>query len=155
MNVAIIVLYNSPFNTNSTTGKPLTKKIKESPALDIAADELRATYQTQVSPAQKDWPNYRITKYVRLAVVEKPEKIYRADHEYHIGMLGLRDGVDKIQEEKRQLNFDDLSEIFCNSNDRLILIMGAPGEHLCYNDYTVIIVVMCNSHRYREDHSSK
>ena len=159
MNVAIIVLYNSPFNTtesiNSTTGKPPTKKTKESPALDIAADELRATYQTQVSPAQNDWPNYRITKYVRLALVEKPQKTYRADHEHHIGMLRLRGGVDKIQGEKKQLNFDDLNKIFCNSNDRLILIMGGPGEHLCYNDYNTVIVVMCNSHRYREDHSSK
>ena len=136
--------------SNSTTGELPTKR---STALDIAADELRATYQTQASPAQNDWPNYRMTKYVRLALVEKPEKTYRGDREHHIGMLELRGGVDKIQEEKSQLNFDDLSEIFCNSNDRLILIMGSPGEHLCY-DYTVI-VVMCNSHRYREDHSSK
>ena len=104
-------------------------KIKQSPALDVAADELRATYQTQASPAQNDWPNYRITKYVRLALVKKPEKTYRADHEHHIGMLGLRGGVDKIQEEKRQLNFDDLSEIFCNSIGQLILIMGGPGEY--------------------------
>ena len=154
MNVAIIVLYNSPFNTNSTTGKPPTKKIKQSSAVDDAVKNLQATYETQPSPAQNDWPNYRITKYVRLALVEKPEKIYRADHEHHIGMLRLRGGVDKIQGDKKQLNFDDLSEIFCDSNDRLILIMGGPGEHLCYNDYTVI-VVMCNSHRYREDHSSK
>lgn len=50
-------------------------------------------------------------------------------------MLGLRGGVDKIQEEKKHLNFDDLSKIFCNSTDRLILIMGGPGEHYWYNDY--------------------
>ena len=62
-------------------------------------------------------------------MVEKPEKIYRADHEHHIGMLRLRGGVDKIQGEKKQLNFDDLNEIFCNSIGRMILIMGGPGEH--------------------------
>ena len=111
---------------DACTGEPPTKKIRESTALDSAADDLRATYQTQASPAQNDWPNYRITKYVRLAIVEKPEKTYRADHEHHIGMLGSRGGV---QEEKRHLTFDDLSEIFCNSNDRLIVIMGGPGEH--------------------------
>ena len=62
-------------------------------------------------------------------MVEKPEKIYRADYELHIGMLGSRGGVDKIQEEKRYLNFDDLSEMFYNNKDRLILIMGGPGEY--------------------------
>ena len=67
-------------------------------------------------------------KYVRLALVEKPDKICRADLEYRIGMLG-KGGVDKILEEKQHLNFDDLSKIFCNSTDRLILIMGGPGEH--------------------------
>ena len=74
--------------------------LMQSTALDDAADELRATYITQSSPAQNDWPSYRITKYVRLALVEKSEKIYRTDYEHHIGMLGLRGGVDKIQEEK-------------------------------------------------------
>ena len=122
-------LHSNTTQSNSTTSEPPAKKTKESTALEVAADELRATYQTQPSPAQNDWPNYRITKYVRLALVEKPEKTYRADHEHHIGMLGLRGGIDKIQEERRQLNFDDLSEMFCNSNNRLILIMGGPGEY--------------------------
>ena len=141
---------DTPFNniatctnkSNLATGDPPTKKIKESTPLEVAADGLRATYQTQPSPAQNDWPNYRITKYVRLALVEKPEKIYRADHEHHIGMLGLRGGVDKIQKERRQLNFDDLNEIFCNSNNRLILIMGGPGEH--YNDTVISLrIAIC------------
>ena len=101
---------------------------KGSTALEVSADNLQATYKTQPSPAQDDWPNYCITKYVRLAIVEKPKKTYKADHEHHIGMLGLRGGVDKIQEERKQLNFDDLSKIFCG-NDRLILIMGGPGEY--------------------------
>ena len=112
--------------SNSTPGEPFTK---QSTALDVAADGLRATYETQPHPAQNDWPNYRITKYVRLALVEKPKKTYRADHEHHIGMLGSRGGVDKIQEKKRHLNFDDLSEMICSSNDRLILIMGGPGGY--------------------------
>ena len=90
---------------------------------------MRATYQTWPPPSKDDWPSYHIMKYVRLALVEKPDKIYRADHEHHIGMLGVRGGVDKILEERRHLNFDDLSKIFCNSTDRLILIMGGPGEH--------------------------
>ena len=41
-------------DSNAIEGEPPVKKIKESLALDIAADELRATYQTQSSPAQKD-----------------------------------------------------------------------------------------------------
>ena len=122
------VLHTTTTTSKSTMSEPPTKESMQSTALEVAADELRATYITQSSPAQNDWPNYRITKYVRLALVEKPEKTYRADHEHHIGMLGLRGGVDKIQEERRHLNFDDLSEMFCNSKDRLILIMGGPGE---------------------------
>ena len=86
----------STTKSNLTTGEPSTNKIKESTALEVAADELRATYQTQPPPSQDDWPNYRINKYIRLALVEKPEKIYRADHEHHIGMLGLRGGVDRL-----------------------------------------------------------
>ena len=125
----------STTKSNLTTGEPSTNKTKESTALEVAADELRATYQTQPPPSQDDWPNYRINKYIRLALVEKPEKIYRADHEHHIGMLGLRGGVNKLQEEKKHLTFDDLSKIFCNSADRLILLMGGPGEHYWYNDY--------------------
>ena len=129
MSLYSTVLHSTTTESNSTTGEPPTKKVKESTALDVAANELRATYKTQPSPAQNDWPNYCITKYVRLTLIKKPEKTYRADHEHHIGMLGLRGGVDKIQEEKGHLTFDDLSEIFCNSNDRLILIMGGPGEY--------------------------
>ena len=113
----------------ASTSEPSIKKKKESTALDDAADELKATYKTQPPLAENDWPNYHITKYVKLALVEKPKKTYRADHERHIGILGSRGGVDKIQEEKRHLNFDNLSEMFCNSKDRLILIMGGPGEY--------------------------
>ena len=69
--------------TTESTDEPSIKKTKESTALDVGVDELRATYKTQPPPAQNDWPNYRITKYVRLAIVEKPEKTYRADHEHH------------------------------------------------------------------------
>ena len=116
-----ISLYSTALQVEST-GEPTNKTT----ALQVASDKLRATYLTQTSPAQNDWPNYRVTKYVRLAIVEKPEKTYRADHEHHIGMLWSRGGVDKIQEKKKQLNFDGLSEIFCGS-DRLILIMGGPG----------------------------
>ena len=112
-----------------STANQLKEKKSTLGLLDIAADDLRATYKTQPPPAENDWPNYRITKYVRLSLVEKPDKTYRADHEHQIGMLELRGGVDKIQEEKRQLTFDDLGEIFCNINDRLILIMGGPGEN--------------------------
>jgi len=119
-------LHSTTTECNSTTSALSTEKKK---ALDFAADKLQATYKTQPPPAQNDWPNYRVTKYVRLALIEKPEKTYRADHEHHIGMLGLRGGVNKIQEERRHLTFDDLSEIFCNNNDRLILIMGGPGEY--------------------------
>ena len=103
--------------------------MKEFTVVDVAAEDLRATYITQ--PTQYDWPYYCVTKYVRLAVVEKPKQIYRADHEHHIGMLQLRGGVDKIEDERGNLNFDDLSEIFCNSSNRLILIMGGPGEYYC------------------------
>ena len=122
-------LHSTTTESNSTTGEPPTEKKIEFTPLDVAADTLRATYKTQPPPAQNDWPNYRVTKYVRLALIEKPEKTYRADHEHHIGMLGLRGGVDKIQEERKHLFFDDLNEIFCNNNDRLILIMGGPGEY--------------------------
>ena len=78
-----------------------------------------------------------MVKFIKLAIVKKSEKIYRADHEHHITTLGLRGGVEKIKEEKSQLNFDDLGEILYNSNNRLILLMGGSGKCLWYNDYTV------------------
>ena len=143
-------LHSTTTESSSTTSDPPTKDVKQSTSLELAADELRATYITQSSPARDDYPYCHMTKYVRLALVEKPEKTYRADHEHHIGMLGLRDGVDKIQEERRHLNFDNLSEIFFNSKERLILIMGGPGEYYWYYDYIGMLI-----HRYREDYSSK
>ena len=56
-------------------------------------------------------------------------------------MLRQKDGVDKIQKEKKHLNFDDLNEIFSNSNNRLILIVGNPGGYCVASNYYTVIYV--------------
>jgi len=137
MNVSLYstALHSTATESNSTTGEPPTKPQvnlllrRKKHLILLLINYKPCTYKTRPPPTQNDWPNYCITKYVKLGLIEKPDKTHRADHEHHIGMLELRGGVDKIQEERKHLTFNDLSEIFCNSNDRLILIMGGPGEY--------------------------
>ena len=113
-----------------TTGKPPTKKIKESTALDVAADGLRSRYLGQLPTAKADWPRHLVTSYIRLALVEKEDITDSSDQLNYITTLTLRGGVDRILKKKQPIY--DLREIFHYNDEpipQLTLIMGGPGEY--------------------------
>ena len=101
-----------------------------STVMDVAINGLRRTYLGQLPTAKTDWPKHQVTKYLRLALVEKEDVTLMDDHLNNITLLTLRGGVDKILKRKQPL--DDLRDIFYYQNKpcpRLILIMGGPGEY--------------------------
>ena len=103
---------------------------KPSTIMDDAIDGLRTKYLGQLPTAKTDWPKHQVTKYLRLALVEKEVVTLMGDHLNNITLLTLRGGVDKILKRKQPL--DDLRDIFYYQNKpcpRLILIMGGPGEY--------------------------
>ena len=77
-----------------------------------------------------DWPEHTVSKYIKLALVEK-EKFSRNDkHLNEITKLSLKGNTDKILMKKTPL--DGLKDIFHYRNEpcpRLILIVGGPGEY--------------------------
>ena len=113
-----------------TTGKPPTKKVKESTALDVAAAGLRSRYLGQLPTAKADWPRHLVTSYIRLALVEKEDITDSSDQLNYITTLTLRGGVDRILKKKQPIY--NLREIFHYNDEpipRLTLIMGGPGEY--------------------------
>ncbi|XP_065908368.1 NACHT, LRR and PYD domains-containing protein 1-like isoform X2 [Dysidea avara] len=103
-------------------------KTKQSTIMDDAIDGLRTRYLGQLPTAKTDWPKHQVTKYLRLALVEKEEVTLMDDHTNKVTQLTLRGGVDKILKRKQPLG--DLRDIFYYQNKpcpRLILIMGGPG----------------------------
>ena len=112
------------------TGVTSAGNTKQSTIMDKAIDGLQAMYLGQLSTAKTDWPKHQVTKYLRLALVEKEDVTLMDDHLNKITKLSLRGGVDKILKNKQPLN--DLRDIFYHQNKpcpRLILIMGGPGEY--------------------------
>ena len=114
---------------NLSMDEPPAKKMKESTALDVAADGLRSRYLGQLPTAKADWPKHLVTSYVRLALVEKQDITNSSDKLDYITTLTLRGGVDRILKKKHPIY--DLTEIFHYNDEpipRLTLIMGGPGE---------------------------
>ena len=123
-------LRSTTSESNITTSEPLTKKTKESTALDVAADGLRTRYLEQLPTAKADWPKHLVTSYIQLALVEKEDITDSSDQLNYITTLTLRGGVDRILKKKQPIY--DLREIFHYNNQpipRLILLMGGPGEY--------------------------
>lgn len=106
------------------------EKKKSTPILD-AANRLRYRYLAHLPPAKVDWPKHCVYDYVKLALVEKDDVTLRDDHVDDLTKLTLQGGNDQILKKKTPIN--DLSGIFHYKNeqlhDRLILIMGGPGEY--------------------------
>ena len=77
-----------------------------------------------------DWPKHSVSKYIKLALIEKEEVTFKDEHLNEITKLSLKGSTDKILKKKRPLG--GLKEIFYYGNQpcpRLILIMGGPGEY--------------------------
>ena len=97
-----------------------------STVLRAATDKLRNRYLTHLPPAKADWLKHCVYDYVRLALVGR-EDVTRCN--YYVDELTsmTHGGIDQIL--KRKTPIYDLRDIFhCNNEDRLILIMGGPGE---------------------------
>ena len=77
-----------------------------------------------------DWPKHTVSKYIKLALVEK-EKFTRNDKRLNeITELSLKGKTDSILKKKKPLG--GLKDIFHYRNEpcpRLILVMGGPGEY--------------------------
>ena len=124
-----------------TMEEPPTKRMKESTAIEVAADGLRSRYLGQLPTAKADWPKHLVTSYIRLALVEKQDITNSSEQLDYITTLTLRGGVDRILKKKQPIYIYDLREIFHYNDEpipRLTLIMGGPGEYYSDDNY-------CNS----------
>ena len=111
----------------TTTSEPATKNVKSS-SLDVS--RLKAQYIDLLPTGKTDWPKHKLTRYIRLAIIEKEDVILRDKNFDEFTRLTLQGDVDKILKKKKPLS--DLREIFHYKNEpcpRLILIMGGPGEY--------------------------
>ena len=111
----------------TTTSEPAPKNVKSS-ALDVS--RLKAQYIDLLPTGKTDWPKHRLTRYIRLAIIEKEDVTVRDKNFDEFTRLTLQGDVDKILKKKKPLS--DLREIFHYENEpcpRLILIMGGSGEY--------------------------
>ena len=96
--------------------------------LDVS--RLKARYIKLLPTGKTDWPKHKVTRYVRLAIVEKEDVTLRDEHLNELIRLTLQGDVDKIL--KKKLPLGDLRDIFHYNDElcpRLILMMGGPGEY--------------------------
>ena len=110
-----------------TTSEPAPKNVKSSP-LDVS--RLKTQYIDLLPTGKTDWPKHKVTRYVRLALVEKEDVTINDKNFDEFTRLTLQGDVDKILKKKKPLS--DLRDIFHYKNEpcpRLILIMGGPGEY--------------------------
>ena len=99
------------------------------PKIDIS--RLKARYQKQLPTSKTDWPKHRVTKYIRLALIEKEDVTLRDDDLSELTKLTLQGDVDSILKKKELLH--DLRDIFFYQDEpcpQLILIMGGPSEYI-------------------------
>ena len=105
----------------------MTANVRSSP---IDVSRLKARYLRLQPTAKTDWPKHNVTKYIRLAIVEKEDVTLRDENLNGVTKLTLQGDVDRILKKKQPLG--DLREIFHYENKpcpRLMVIMGGPGEH--------------------------
>ena len=110
-------------------------RLKYSPT-DVS--RLRARYLRGLPTAKTGWPKHHVTKYVRLALVEKDNVTLRDKGLNEFTKLTLQGEVDKILKKKSPLG--EIKDIFYYQNEpcpRLILVMGGPGE---YNRVLLVVI---------------
>ena len=126
MYLTILIVHST--GSHLTTSEPAPKKAKSSSPLD--ASRLKARYSKLLPTGKTDWPKHKVTRYVRLALVEKEDVTINDKKLDEFTRLTLQGDVDKIRKKKKPLS--DLRDIFHYENEpcpRLILIMGGPGEY--------------------------
>ncbi|XP_065887341.1 NACHT, LRR and PYD domains-containing protein 3-like isoform X2 [Dysidea avara] len=103
-----------------------TNAILTTSPIDI--ERLQARYLRKPPTSKTDWPVHHVTKYVRLALVDKEDVTIRDENLNEITRMTLQGEVDMILKKKEPLG--SLKDIFHYQNEpcpRVILIMGAPG----------------------------
>ena len=90
----------------TTISEPATKNVKSSP-LDVS--RLKAQYIDLLPTGKTDWPKHKLTRYVRLAIVEKEDVTLRDKNFDELTRLTLQGDVDKILKKKKPLS--DLRDI--------------------------------------------
>ena len=126
MYLTILIVHAT--GSHLTTSEPAPKKVKSSSPLDVS--RLKAQYIDLLPTGKTDWPKHKVTRYVRLALVEKEDVTINDKNFDEFTRLTLQGDVDKILKKKKPLS--DLRDIFHYENEpcpRLILIMGGPGEY--------------------------
>ena len=100
----------------------------KSSAIDVS--RLKSRYLRQLPTAKTGWPKHKVTKFVRLALIEKEDVTLKDENLNEVTKLTLQGDVDRIL--KKKVPLSDLREIFHYENKpcpRLIVIMGGPGEY--------------------------
>ena len=113
--------------TEPTSKKMRTSSIDVQPCV-VDVRRLKSRYLRQLPTAKTDWPKHKVTKYLRLALVEKDDVTLK-DALNDITKLTLQGNIDRILKKKP---LGDLREIFHYQDEpcpRLIVIMGGPGEY--------------------------
>ena len=111
----------------------ISQPVIESPAPTTSLYEskkLKTRYIRGQQLFDNDWPKHTVSKYIKLALIEKEEVTLKEEHLNEITKLSLKGSIDKILKKKKPLS--GLKEIFHYGNQpcpRLILIMGGPGEY--------------------------
>ena len=106
--------------------------VTESPAPTTSlyqSEKLKTRYLRLPQLFCYDWPKHKVSKYIKLALIEKEEVTLKDERLNEITKLSLKGSTDKILKKKRPLG--GLKEIFHYNNrpcPRLILIMGGPGK---------------------------
>ena len=107
--------------------------VTESPAPTTPlyeSEKLKVRYTRGPQQFRYDWPKHTVSKYIKLALIEKEEVTLKDEHLNEITKFSLKGSTDKILKKKKPLG--GLKEIFHYGNQpcpRLILVMGGPGEY--------------------------
>ena len=107
----------------------LTTAAVQQPCL-IDVKRLKARYLRLQPTAKTGWPKHKVTRYIRLAIVEKEDVTLRDKNLNEVTKLTLQGDIDRILKKKQPLS--DVREIFHYGNEpcpRLIVILGGPGEY--------------------------
>ena len=105
----------------------------ESPAPTTSlyqSEMLKARYLRGQQQFRYDWPKHSVSKYIKLALIEKEEITLKDERLNEITKLSFKGSTDKILKKKKPLS--GLKEIFHYGNQpcpRLILILGGPGKY--------------------------
>jgi len=106
-------------------GEPPAKK--KTTLRDVIVLKLKTRYCRHLPTTRNTWITKLISQYVcKLALVHKDTVTLQDQDLVETTKLMAKGKIDRMLEKKKPLK--ELTEIFCCENERVILIIGAPGE---------------------------